>query len=88
MESRIYPDSVGLDTKVFYETSITFANLVMSDGKSLENVGVTPDEKVLPSAKDLANNLDPAMSKAAELADVKLSPAEAGKLFPYLWGDL
>lgn len=88
MEARFFPDSVGLDTKVFYATSITYANLIMADGKSLENIGVTPDEKVLPSAKDLANNLDPAMSRAAELADVKLTPAEAGKLFPYLWADL
>ena len=88
MESRIYHDSVGIDTKVFYATSITFANLLMADGKSLENVGVVPDEKVLPSAKDLANHLDPAMSRAAELADVKLTSAEAGKLFPYLWADL
>ena len=88
MQSRIYSDSGGLDSKVFYETSITFANLVMGDGKSLENVGVTPDEKILPSAKDLANDLDPAMSRAAELADVKLTPAEAGKLFPCSLGRL
>ena len=88
MEARFFQDSVGLDTKVFYATSITRANLIMADGKSLENVGVTPDEKVLPSAKDLANNLDPAMSRAAELADVQLTPAEAGKLFSYLWAAL
>jgi C-terminal processing protease CtpA/Prc len=88
MEARFLQDSVGLDTKVFYGTSITYANLIMADGKSLENVGVTPDEKILPSAKDLANNLDPAMSRAAELADVKLTPAEAAKLFPYLWAAL
>jgi C-terminal processing protease CtpA/Prc len=88
MESRFYSDSVGLDTKVFYATSITFANLLMADGKSLENVGVVPDEKVLPSAKDLANHLDPVMSRAAKLADVELTPVEAGKLFPYLWENL
>ena len=88
MEARYFQDSVGLDTKVFYATSITYANLIMADGKSLEGGGVIPDETILPSAKDLANNLDPAMSRAAELADVKLSPAEAAKLFPYLWAAL
>jgi C-terminal processing protease CtpA/Prc len=88
MQSRFFGDSVGLDTKVFYGISITDANLIMADGKSIENVGVIPDEKVLPSAKDLADNLDPAMSRAAELAGVKLTSSEAGKLFPYLWGSL
>jgi len=88
MEARFFSDSVGLDTKVFYATSITRANLIMADGKSLENIGVVPDEKVLPSAKDLANNLDPAMSRAADLAGVKLTSAEAGKLFPFLWPTL
>lgn len=88
MEARFYQDSVGLDTKVFYAMSITDANLIMADGKSLENTGVVPDDRVLPSAKDLANNLDPAMSHAADLVDIKLSPAEAGKLFPYIWPNL
>ncbi|HWW23104.1 MAG TPA: S41 family peptidase [Edaphobacter sp.] len=88
MESHFFQDSVGLETKVFYGVSITDANLLMADGKSIEEVGVSPDEKVLPSAKDLANDLDPAMSRAAELAGVTLTAAEAGKLFPYLWANL
>lgn len=88
MESKQYEESQGADVKIFYGFSITEANLVMSDGKSLEGVGVTPDELVLPTAADLAAGRDPAMVRAAELAGLKLDPVEAGKLFPYEWPPL
>lgn len=88
MQARYTEDTVGLDTKIIYGMSITDANLLMADGKSIENIGVIPDEKLLPSANDMAINLDPVMAAAAKSVDVKLTPAEAGKLFPYIWGEL
>ena len=75
----------GLDRRIFYGTSVTWADMIMKDGNSLENVGVTPDVVVLPTGEDLANNRDPAMVKAVELAGGKISPDEAGKLFPFKW---
>lgn len=85
MESKHYVDQAGADVVVFYGVSVTIADVIMSDGKSLEHVGVTPDELMLPSAAAIAAGNDPVLAHAAELAGVKLTPEEAGKLFPYEW---
>jgi hypothetical protein len=57
----------------------------MTDGKSLEKIGVTPDELLLPSATDMANKRDSILSHAASLASVEISPETAGGLFPIIW---
>ena len=85
MESRIYSESRGVDTKFFYDFSVTEANLMMQDGKSLEKTGVTPDELVNPTGSDLAAGRDPALAHAVDLAGGTLEAEEAGKLFPFEW---
>lgn len=85
MEARQYGYRMGQDTVIFYGASITAADLVMSDGKSLEHAGVTPDEVVLPTAADLARGRDPVLAHAAATLGVNLSPEQAGNLFPYEW---
>lgn len=85
MESRHYDEKNGVDTVVYYGVSVTDADIIMGDGKSLEHVGVTPDELLLPSASALSNNRDPVLARAAESLGVKISSAEAGMLFPYEW---
>ena len=85
MEARHFQEQMGADTVVFYGASITEWDLIMDDGKSLEHTGVTPDEVVLPSARDLANGADPVLARAAEVLGVKIGPDDAGKAFPYEW---
>ena len=85
MEARGYRSSQGADTKIFYSFSVTEADLLMKDGKSLEHVGVTPDEVIIPTAQDLSAGQDPALSRAAELAGLTIEPAAAGKMFPFEW---
>jgi C-terminal processing protease CtpA/Prc len=85
MQSRQHGHEVGLETVSYYGASITNADVIMKDGKSIEHVGVTPDELLLPTAADLAASRDPVLSHAAELVGLKLDSGAAGKLFPIEW---
>ena len=85
MRSRSYVHQMGVDTVVMYAASVTDADVIMSDGKSLEQVGVTPDETSLPTAENLRARQDPGLSRAAAILGVKLDPVQAGKLFPFRW---
>jgi len=85
MESKHYEEQTGTETAIFYGASITESNLIMTDGKSLEHGGVTPDEVALPTAQDIANGSDPVLAHAAELLGVKINAEDASKAFPYEW---
>jgi len=85
MEARHNQYKIGLGTILPYGASITEADLIMTDGKSLERVGVTPDEVLLPSGADLAAGCDPVLARAVELAGAKISPEAAHNLFPIQW---
>src|SRR5580765_2812878 len=61
MEAKHYPHEVYVDAGVYYGASVTDADLIMTDGKSLEHVGVEPDILILPTAQDVATGRDPAM---------------------------
>lgn len=80
MESMFFDHQVGIDVVAFYGASITIADLIMKDGKSLEKIGVTPNEKILPTPSDLAAGRDPVLSRAADILGFKMSPEEAGAL--------
>jgi C-terminal processing protease CtpA/Prc len=86
-EGKDYLHAVNLDaTNVAqYRARITVAALIMSDGNSLEAIGVTPDERVLPTPADLAAGRDPALARALELTGHKITNEEAGRIFPFEW---
>jgi C-terminal processing protease CtpA/Prc len=85
MRSKYHGHKLGVDISTFYGVSITNADLTMTDGKSLENVGVTPDELLLITGADLAAKRDPVMARAASLVGLTLEPERAGRLFPIQW---
>jgi C-terminal processing protease CtpA/Prc len=85
MRAQHHGHQVGIDIVAFYGASVTDADLLMTDGKSLEHVGVTPDQLLLPTPADMAAKRDPVLARAAEILGFKLTPEEAGKMFPVEW---
>lgn len=85
MLGQFFPLWTSSGFGLVYGAEITIADMIMSDGKSLEHAGVTPDILLLPTAEDLAEGRDPVLSRAADLAGIKLDPTSAGKLFPHEW---
>ena len=58
--TSFYFASSGVD----YGAEVTFADLIMTDGKSLEHNGVNPDEVALPQPDDLRSGRDPVLAHA------------------------
>lgn len=86
MMSKQYGESVGVDEQAArFSFSVTFADLHMADGKSLESVGVTPDILLLPTANDLAEGKDPVLERAVTEAGGTFSQAAVNKAFPFFW---
>jgi C-terminal processing protease CtpA/Prc len=73
--------TAGIDKEIYYGASITNADVIMSDGKSIEHVGVTPDETILPTAEDISKGRDPVLSRALQILGVQIPPEVAGKIF-------
>lgn len=85
MRAKHHGHEIGIDVVMFYGVSITDADIIMTDGQSVEHVGVIPDEIKLPTAADLAAKRDPVLSYALSLLGAKVTPEEAGALFPLEW---
>jgi C-terminal processing protease CtpA/Prc len=86
-EARRYVHAVELDrTNVAqFQTQITEKQLFMTDGKTIEGAGVTPDETILPTPSDMASNRDPALARAFQICGVNMTADEAGKVLPFVW---
>jgi carboxyl-terminal processing protease len=63
-----------------YVVSVSVADLILADGKTLEGRGVTPDIMMLPTQQDLATGRDPVLAEALKLLGYPMDPEQAGKL--------
>ncbi len=85
MVSRFFDHQSGVGNVLYFGNNVTVADAIMTDGKSLENVGVDPDVQLVPEGADLAGKRDPVLVQAAKLAGITLDPDKAGSLFPKEW---
>jgi carboxyl-terminal processing protease len=87
MMSAVELISAGIDEMRIlpFGFSVTLADVIMTDGKSLERAGVVPDEMILPAQEDLSAGRDPVLARAATLLGAALDADAAGKLFPLVW---
>ena len=81
MASMTFSHEFGIGNVTMYATSVTISDVLMPDGGRLENVGVTPDELLLPAPADLAAGRDPVLARAVALAGGAMTPEQAGKLY-------
>ena len=87
MQSRTIPMELGAESLILYGMSVTNADVILSDGISLEHVGVSPHIAMVPTAADVAAGRDPVLAAAFKLLEIEISPADAGKMFPFKWED-
>jgi carboxyl-terminal processing protease len=87
MQSETVQMQMGVDAVIPYGMNLTNADVIMTDGKSLEHTGVTPQLLMVPTGADLAAQRDPVMAAALQLLGNTTTPEEAGKFFPYKWDE-
>lgn len=80
MTGRLFGHVMGMDSLMFYGTMVTVGDVRMSDGSTLEKVGVSPDEIAWPAPSDLASRHDPVLARALKLAGATVTPEEAGRI--------
>jgi C-terminal processing protease CtpA/Prc len=66
-----------------YGASITIADLIMTDGQSLEKTGVMPDIVIIPTAQDIASKRDIVLARALGALGVEFTPEEAYAIFEH-----
>jgi C-terminal processing protease CtpA/Prc len=85
MRSIRHAHQLGTDTVIPFSVSVTDADILMTDAKSLEHTGVVPDEVKLPLAADMAAKRDSVLAYAITLLGGTVTPEAAGAMFPREW---
>ncbi len=70
----------GFERFTVFGMNVTVADLIMSDGKRLEKVGVIPDIAVGPSPKAIAEQTDPVLAYAVRSLGGDMDEKQAGAL--------
>lgn len=63
-----------------YSLNLTIGDLIMPDGKRLENVGVIPDVMIGPNGTALNEKRDPILAYAAQLLGANIDDIQTGKI--------
>jgi C-terminal processing protease CtpA/Prc len=87
MQSNQVSMEMGVDSVLLYYMNMTNADVIMTDGKSLEHTGVTPQIRLIPSQESLAMQRDPILTAAFKLFEQDISPEKAGAFSQYQWKD-
>ena len=87
MMSRGSSLSLGTESVVLYGMNLTIADVIMTDGQSLEHIGVTPNVVLIPTGDDLSKSYDPVLAAAFKLLGENVTPEQAGKFFPFNWAN-
>ena len=87
MQSRGVSMQMGADSIIPYGMNLTNADVLMSDGKSLEHTGVTPQIEILLTGADLSAQRDTVLAASLELLGQKVTAEQVGKLFPFKWSN-
>jgi len=85
MQSIMHTGEIGTMSVVPFGVSVTNADVIMTDGLSLEKVGVVPDELILTTGADLAAKRDPVLARAVAILGGTMSAEDAGQLYKYYW---
>ncbi|MFL6374565.1 MAG: S41 family peptidase [Pyrinomonadaceae bacterium] len=75
-----YERNADESTSSFSGLSVTVGDLIMSDGKRLEKVGVIPDMPARPAPAAFRDRLDVVLAYAAKQLGGTITAADAGKL--------
>ncbi len=78
---------MGVESIVPYGMNMTNADVIMTDGKSLEHLGVTPQLEILLTGADITAQRDTVLANTFQLCGETVTPEQAGKFFPYKWED-
>jgi len=82
MQSRTVSMQIGSDNIVPFAMNLTMADVIMTDGKSLEHLGVAPQVHMIPTGAELAKGEDRILASALELFGQKNIRCRRRQAFP------